>query len=274
MLFKSFYMTHEGFCTFRSRACSYHTGSAGEYCSISSDADLSVTKSCNEEEEEPAQHSQRAKLPVQSSNNSFFVFRFELLRKKTRWWCCWWGLFQLQKTSPKNSWVISWVPPLIPTNQRLTNGFLHRPTDLQIIDPKFGNSVTRMLSRWSQNSKLLNLGEANRSEKIHGFLSTPKTQKVMLMKWTKKMSLYISFDPNPLNIFESVLVSLVHPNITSITSICSPFSGQRNIMPLTAKHSSGSCGKKRPLWSYPKTSKSWNHEAPNSTVTRGPGTLP
>ena len=79
----------------------------------------------------------------------------------------------------------------------------------------------------------------------------------------------ITLRSNPLNIFESVLVSLVHPNITSITSICSsPFFGQRNIMPLTAKHSSGSCGKKRPLWSYPKTSKSWNHEAPNSTVTR------
>lgn len=30
---------------------------------------------------------------------------------------------------------------------------------LQIIDPKFGNSVTRMLTRWSHHSKLLNLGD-------------------------------------------------------------------------------------------------------------------
>ena len=88
------------------------------------------------------------------------------------------------------------------------------------------------------------------------------------MEWTYNMIISLLYF-NSLNIIESVLVNLVHPNITSITSIgSSPCSGQRNIVPLTAKHSSGSCGKKRPLWSYPKTSKGWNHEAPNSTVTR------
>ena len=51
------------------------------------------------------------------------------------------------------------------------------------------------------------------------------------MEWTYNMIISLLYF-NSLNIIESVLVNLVHPNITSITSIgSSPCSGQRNIMP-------------------------------------------